>query len=274
MLHRYASIPVLLLPLCSFSQTQNYPIGSTVPNFSVTDTEGGTHDLYAYTAAGKHVMLDFFFYNCAPCQANAPAFSELYQTYGCNDGDLICISINDGSDSEALAEQFGVDFGGDFAHPPTIGPTDGAELTSTFGVSAFPTFCLIGTDNKIKDDDIWPLSNGMASLVASFPPGSQIQPSACVVGMSESAVSGSLAAFPSPTSGPIAISMDLQRSTTGTISIHDALGQVVFTADLGTLPRGASNRTMDLGSLADGQYVLSIHTGDAAPTTKRILIAH
>jgi len=75
------------------AQANNYPNGSLVANFTVTDTDGNTHNLYDYTAQGKYVILDFFFDTCPPCQATSHYFSQLYQTYGCNDGDIICIAI-------------------------------------------------------------------------------------------------------------------------------------------------------------------------------------
>lgn len=83
------------------AQANNYPNGSLVADFTVTDTHGNTHNLYTYTAQGKHVILDFFFDTCGPCQATSQYFSQLYQTYGCNGGDIICIAMNNGTDTNA-----------------------------------------------------------------------------------------------------------------------------------------------------------------------------
>jgi len=44
----------------SSAQIQGYGVGDTVDNFTVTDTNGNTHDLYAYAEAGKYILLDFF----------------------------------------------------------------------------------------------------------------------------------------------------------------------------------------------------------------------
>jgi len=255
------------------AQTSNYPIGSTVDDFTVVDTQGETHHLYAYTAAGKHVMLDFFFYNCGPCQINAPYYNQLFETYGCNGGDLICISVNNGSDTDALAEQFGVDFGGDFAHPPTVGQVQGGALTDVFGVSYSPTFCLIGTDNKIKDDDVWPLSNGMASLVASFPAGSGIQPMACATSIGEYALSAVTEVYPNPTSGTVTLNMTLDRTAPVRLEVLDLLGKTVLRSDLGTLMTGNTTRNIDLGALANGQYLLRAFTGDKLTSATRIALA-
>lgn len=274
MILRYATIASFLLPFLAASQTQNYPIGSLVSNFTVTDTDGENYDLYELTAAGKVVVLDFFFYNCVPCQDNAPSFSQLYDTYGCNGGDLICISVNNGTDTDELAEQFGEDFGGAFSHPPTVGPIDGLEMTSIFGVDAFPTFCIIGTDNRMEDDDIWPLSNGMATLVAAFPIGSQIQPMACTVGMGEQDRVVNASVFPTPSNGMISLVLDLKQAGPLTATVVDALGKQVVTFPLGTLNTGTTKRDLDLTTLADGHYLLRLQLGANAAIQQRIVITH
>ena len=83
------------------AQASNYDVGDVVDNFTVVDTEGNTHELYEITASGKHVYLDFFFDTCPPCQATSPIFGDFFNKYGCNSGDVYCLVINNGSDSDA-----------------------------------------------------------------------------------------------------------------------------------------------------------------------------
>ncbi|MGB3947563.1 MAG: hypothetical protein WBM13_06245, partial [Bacteroidia bacterium] len=40
---------------------------TTAPDFTVTDTEGHTHNLYTILNSGKYVCVDFFFTTCPPC---------------------------------------------------------------------------------------------------------------------------------------------------------------------------------------------------------------
>ena len=273
MTHKYALAFALTLPLGLAAQTDNYPNGSTVSDFTVTDVHGQVHNLNTYAAAGKHVLLDFFFYGCGPCQQNAPHYSQLYQTYGCNGGDLICIEINNGTDSDAQSEAFSVDFAPGFAHPPVVGPIDGDALTNVFGVTAFPTFALISPEKVMLNHDIYPISN-MNTFVNAFPAGSGIQPMACVVGIRENKAQLSINTYPSPTTGPLTLNFDLEHSTKVTIDVIDGLGQVVSTTILGQVPAGAIQRTLDLGTLPNGPYLLRINTNELGSFTPRIGVAH
>ncbi len=66
----------------AMAQLQGYSVGQTVNDFTVTDTQGNTHNLYSITASGKHVVLDFFFDTCPPCQQTQPYLNQLHETYG------------------------------------------------------------------------------------------------------------------------------------------------------------------------------------------------
>ncbi|MBK8704908.1 MAG: redoxin domain-containing protein [Saprospiraceae bacterium] len=44
------------------------------PNFTLTDSDGQSHNLYTdYLDQGKTVVIKFFFTTCPPCNAMAPA---------------------------------------------------------------------------------------------------------------------------------------------------------------------------------------------------------
>ncbi|MFZ1686547.1 MAG: T9SS type A sorting domain-containing protein [Flavobacteriales bacterium] len=264
-------IPACLATGLLFAQANNYPNGSTVADFTVTDTHGTVHNLNTYAAAGKYVILDFFFYNCGPCQSHAPYYSELYQTYGCNGGDLICIEVNNGSDSDALTEAFSVDFAPGFAHPPAVGAADGDPLTTTFGVSAFPTFCLISPDKVMLDQDIWPVAN-MGTFVAAFPTGSGITAQACVVGLDEAGSPAFTEVFPSPTTGLVTITFNDTHANNLSIEVYDMLGQLASTQSFGALVAGVQ-RTFDLSALADGQYVLKLVADGQVRDASRVTLA-
>ena len=241
------------------AQATNYPNGSLVDDFTVTDIEGNTFSLYEITAQGKYVILDFFFAGCPPCQASQPHFNQLHQTYGCNGHDLFIASINNGDDNDAQVLAYENTYGGTYAHSPAVSNQGGGPaVTSAFGVGAFPTYVLIGPDNVMKVNDIWPISN-MASFVAAFPAGSDIQPAQCAaVGVSEQSVDLVSAVYPSPTTGQITLETSI--SATGRIGIEviDLLGRTVQQHDLGVRTTGRLTERMDLSALTTGTYSIRI----------------
>ena len=242
-------------------------------DFTVTDTQGQVHNLNAYAAQGKHVLLDFFFYNCGPCQTHAPYYSELYQTYGCNAGDLICIEINNGDDTDELTEQFAEDFAPGFAHPPAVGTGGGDALTTTFGVTAFPTYCLISPARIMINQDIWPVSS-MNTFVAAFPVGSGITPQACVVGIDEAGTPVFGSVLPNPTNGIITFDLGTTGSTPLSVEVIDVLGHQVMRTDLGRTSTDITTRTLDLSSLNDGQYLLQLWNDGVRGEARRVTVAH
>lgn len=259
-------------PMMVNAQTNNYANGSTVADFTVTDTHGQVHNLNTYAAAGKFVLLDFFFYGCPPCQQNAPSYSQLYQTYGCNGGNLICIEVNNGTDTDAQAEAFSEDFAPGFAHPPVIGQVAGDALTSTFGVNAFPTFALISPAKIMLNGDIYPISS-MNTFVNAFPANSGIVPQSCAVGIDEQDMVRFDEIYPVPSNGLFNLKIASRSNAKLTVRVLNTLGQTVHTEMLGG-SFGNSARTLDLTSLSDGQYVLQLNAGPSNMDTKRIVISH
>jgi thiol-disulfide isomerase/thioredoxin len=255
------------------AQVQNYSVGQTVNDFTVTDTEGNVHNLYTITASGKHVMLDFFFDTCPPCQQTQPFYNQLHEVYGCNGHDLFVISINNGTDNNAAVTAFEATYGGPYAHSPAVGIEGGcAAVDAAFGITAYPTYCLIGPDNKLKNGDIWPVSN-MQSFVNAFPVGSSIQPAQCaVVGMNEHKVSAVKNVFPVPAHGPVTLEVALATAGAVAIEVIDATGRTAHSEMLGMRAAGSFVHTMDLGRLSEGNYMMRLSLDGASVGTYRLVM--
>jgi len=254
----------------TMAQADNFPNGSTVGNFSTLGADGNFYSLHDITASGKVVVLDFFFYDCEPCQAYAPYFSELYETYGCNGGGLFCLSVNAGVDSDEQAEQFAIDFGGDFSHPPAIG-VNGGPITDLFGVVAFPTMCVIDVDNTMLDNALWPAS--LEDLVAAIPNNGTAVPMSCTVGI-KPAVSGTeVRIAPSTTSGHTDLLLDLRHAADLRTEVTDQLGRCVLSIVHGRVPTGRSTLELDLGKLVQGSYFVQLFADGKRTASSRVIIA-
>lgn len=251
-----------------FSQASNYANGSTVSDFTVTDTDGNTITLYDITASGKWVLLDFFFDTCPPCQTTTPFFNEIHDKYGCNDGDLFCISMNNGTDTDAEVDAFEATYGGSFHHAPAVSADGGGgAVTTDFGVGAFPTYCLIGPDNKMVQNDIWPINDASTFETAfsnnSFSPTEQ----ACTfAGIIEDAIT-KLSVFPNPTKVDLNITFEAAQSSTATVEIINIIGDVVVTNNIETTV-GANYNSINVEGLASGIYFARISMQDQVATVK------
>lgn len=259
-----------LLSSALTAQVSTYGVGQVVNDFTVTDTDGNQHNLYSITASGKHVMLDFFFDTCGPCQQRQAFWNQMYEAYGCNSAQLYMITINDGSDSDAEVIAYEQTFGGPGAHSPAVSAQGGsAAVDAAFGINAYPTFCLIGPDNRLLNGDIWPV-NGMSNFVAALPAGANIQPAPCpAIGTGINQQTAELfSVSPNPTTGVVTITRN--GNETLAVQVLDMLGRVVFTPAQLT----ADRTTFDLGQLPSGQYLVRANNGNGTQWTQRLTVAH
>lgn len=255
------------------AQATNYPDGSTVDDFTVTDIEGNTYSLYEITAQGKYVVLDFFFTTCGPCRQTAPYFNQLHETYGCNEHDLFCLTINNGMDSTAEVAAYEDAFGGSYHHSPAVSNEgNGGAVSDAFGVEAFPTYCMIGPDNVMLVHDMWPIGS-MSDLVDFFPADTDIQPAACVTAVAEIANVRSFAVQPSLSNGPITIELKGQAAGPAIFEVFNLVGQPVHTARFTVPAGGAAHRDLDLSALAEGQYLCSLTLANGSRSVQRVVIA-
>lgn len=253
---------LLFFTIFANAQTNNYQVGDVVDDFTVTDTDGVEHNLYSITAQGKFVWLDFFFVDCGPCRTTAPIFNEFFDKYGCNDGDVYALSINLGNDDDAYVEWYEQQFGGNFNHAPAASGDGGAgPVTTNFGVNAFPTYCLIGPDNKMVNRDIWPVA-GVETFENTFPIGFEPPVMQCTLGLSD-VTAFDFNIYPSISKGNVNI--NLPSNTASSVAVFNTLGQEVFANNY-------SEKNINLNlQLAPGVYMVKVAT-NASSATKRIII--
>ncbi len=243
---------LICLPILSTAQVTNYTVGDIVDDFTVTDVEGNEHNLYSITATGKYVFLDFFFVNCGPCQTWQPTYNELYDKYGCNQGEIYCLSINSGIDDDAAVIAYEETFGGPFNHAPAVSMEGGSgAVDDNFGVIAYPTFCLINPDNEIINTDIWPLT-GVETFEAAFPEGFDPAPMECtILGIGDTNTL-SVTLYPNPVSANGNLTIRLDAPQTSQVTIFSVTGRSLYSHQF-----EGSEIEIPV-NLASGTYFLSI----------------
>ena len=255
---------LLCLSLTAYSQVNGYNVGDVVDDFTVTDIHGVEHNLYEYAEAGKYVYLDFFFDTCGPCQQTTPIFNEFHDKYGCNQGDLVMISMNNGSDSDAEVEAFENAFGGPFNHAPAISADGGAgAVDANFNIVAYPTYCMIGPDKTLLVSDIWPLT-GVETFEATFPAGVDPEVMECTVLGITDVADASFSIFPTVSNGQnISIVMNNQVATS--VRVFDVTGRKVYS-------NNANSSEVEFNlNVSSGTYFVNVNTV-AGSATKQIII--
>lgn len=239
-----------LLPLLASAQAYSYPNGSIVADFTVLDADGIAYNLYDLNAQGKYVFLDFFTLSCVPCQETGPFWAEFHETYGCNAGQVFCLSLDMGSNPAAALEAYADAYSGSWAHPPMV--TGALPLGDVFGIGSAPNYCLIGPDHVMINNFIWTVGS-MADFVATLPVGSGIAPMACGTGIHERSP-GDPIVRPNPTSGRLWIT----APTAAEVQVRDASGR-----SLGRPP--FSNGVLDLPMNGSGFYLLEFLDAQGIP---------
>lgn len=255
------------LVLSMNAQVTTYSIGDVVDDFTVTDTEGNEHNLYTITASGKYVFLDFFFDTCGPCQGASPFFGEFYDKYGCNGGEVYCLVVNDGSDSDAETIAYEEEFGGPGNHAPAISADGGGgAVDAAFGIGAYPTFCMIGPDNKLMEADIWPVSS-VEDFEATFGGDFNPSPMPCsALGIEENGVS-EVTVYPNPANNWSQITFQSSTEEQGTVTLINMLGETVETMII-PIVMGKNTVDIDFSSYVNGNYIVQVQSGASLITSR------
>jgi thiol-disulfide isomerase/thioredoxin len=258
----------------SSAQVQNYTVGATVADFTVTDVHGQTHTLSSITAQGKYVFLDFFFTTCPPCQATVPMFSELHQKYGCNAGNVYCLSIDLGdTDAEVLAFEATYSASGGHVPAPAASGTEGGgdAVVAAFGVGAYPTYCIIGPDMKMKNTDVWPISNLATFETALTTAGATLTPMNCVLTLDENVLSNSIEVYPNPAVNNATISFNMNEASGVNITVYNMVGSLVSNESIAAVS-GSNNYNLNVSNLENGQYIVKINLENGLTARKSMNI--
>ena len=141
---RQALILFILLCMSSAVRTQ------IAPDFSFTDTEGKTHNLYEKLRAGDTVVLDFFFADCKPCQKLTPQLVKLNTKWMSDTNKIIVWGISD-RDNDSRLKEFDSTYSLNYSSVGREGGGDTvtALYSSWFTFFGWPTYAVICPGREI-----------------------------------------------------------------------------------------------------------------------------
>ena len=159
-----AKLPLLFL--CFFAYFQSHAQladGSIAPDWTMTDIEGNSHNLYSILDEGKSVVIDIMATWCGPCWSyhHTDRLKTLYNNYGPDGTDEIMVFMIEASSSTNEACLYGTSgcsgstYGDWVTGTPYpiihISGSNGAGFNSDYNLAYYPTLYKICPNRKIYE---------------------------------------------------------------------------------------------------------------------------
>lgn len=252
----------LLTAILGFTQISQSQVGATAPDFTVTDIDGVTHNLYEYLDAGKVVIVDVSATWCGPCWGYHEAhFLEDIQTmYGPDGTDQVRVIFYEGDSQTTMADLQGNTGAsqGDWISGTNYPIVNESPVTLNMNIWAplgFPTVNVIRPEDKEIVEDLWnQWAQNPGNDAAALDAMEAVIMGA--VGVKENS-NATWSVYPNPTSGQIRISADQISGNQVQFDVTNALGQIVYSQQIKSNDL-QNTSTIDLSNLASGNYVIRL----------------
>jgi peroxiredoxin len=124
-----------------FTEKERVKVGSTAPDFVLTDLSGKEHRLSDYR--GKGVFLNFWGTWCKPCEKEMPYINSQYGVYKKQGVEVLAVNVGEPKLSvQKFADRFGLTF------PIMIDRED--QVMNAYDVDRLPATFLIDKNGKVK----------------------------------------------------------------------------------------------------------------------------
>ena len=250
--------------------------GSTVPDFTFTDINGNTQNLYSYLNAGKYVAVDVSTTWCDPCWLyhNSGEMDSLYTLHDLQGDQTWKVLFIEGDGNTTLADLqgTGTNTKGDWitgSQFPIMNPSGVAlnDFLSAYNVSFFPTLFIVCPDKKIHQDTL------NLAVKPSVNTWEYVANSLCnSSGLNEIKTEKPLTIFPNPAQSSIAICFSINNPTEIKLTISNSIGQIIDTKNFGTLSPGDQSLKVEVNNYKAGMYFFTLSKGENRVIREKVIV--
>ena len=251
--------------------------GATVPDFTFTDINGDTQNLYTYLDEGKYVAIDVFTTWCGPCWLyhQTGIMDSLYKLHD-NPGDHTWKVLGIEGDATTTIDDLngiGIDTRGNWLAGtlyPIVNPVGIAlnDFVSNFNIFSYPTLMVICPDRRVYADT---LNFGDKPGIPrwEYVANKQCGP---VEVKNATATSNLLKVSYNPIESNLLITFSVSQIQDISISINNSLGQLISSSHFPKLQPGIRQITVDASTYKSGTYIITISSENNISLRGRIVI--
>ena len=253
----------------------------TAPDFTITDTDGVEHSLYAdYLYQGKTVVIDLFFADCPPCHGLAPILENIYQDWGAGEHDVQFIGLTGdpgGFDNDIKVRIFEAQTG--ITYPSASnqgGGPDAAQpytsMNNQFGTfQGFPTIVVIAPDGTVQFEVVLGNDpNATALINQAINNTGATHPSEITDVEGALPIFDELTVYPNPARDFASVNFNLNENADVNIQVFNMLGQSALEVFNGNKYPGYHQVDFNPSSLSPGTYFIRITANDSVQTTRLV----
>ena len=267
----------IIFLLCALVSKGQIADGSTAPDFTFTDLNGNTQNLYTYLNQGKYVALDISATWCSPCWAyhRSGVMDSLYTLHD-TPGDQkwkVFFIESDGYTNLADLQGTGTNTQGDWISGslfPIMNPDSGPSLNdfiAGYNISFVPTLYMICPNKKVCQDT---LNNVAKPPVRTW---EYAASTGCLPsGIDNVHDANPLTIYPNPAKSKVVLYFGLNNSADVVLSVTNMLGQLIATKNWGRLPAGDQSLKYDLEAYKPGIYFFTVSVDSKYFVRKKVIV--